>query len=209
MFGEESIFIMGSSNLGIMGGTFNPIHVGHLMIAEEARQQFNLSKVLFIPDSEPPHKDIDGATSAQRLIMTKLAIQDNPYFFVSDMEIKREGTTYTLDTMRAIKKQYGAEHELYFIAGTDTIQDLPNWHDPLALLQICHFIGAARPDGTEAIDNIIDYFGPMGTRIHKLEVPTMELSSTELRYRLRHGISVRYFIPPAVLQYIYDNEVYQ
>ncbi len=192
-----------------MGGTFNPIHVGHLMIAEEARQCFNLSKVIFIPSCVPPHKNVDGASPQQRFEMTQLAIADNPYFDISDMELNRTGYSYTVDTMIALKKQFGPSHELFFIAGTDTIQDLPHWHDPLDILRICHFVGAARPDGTEAIDNIIDYFGPLGHRIHKLEVPTMELSSTELRYRLRHGISVRYFIPPQVLQYIKDNGVYQ
>lgn len=200
---------MKSSNIGILGGTFNPIHVGHLMIAEEARQSFDLEKVIFIPDSIPPHKSVDSATPMQRLEMTKIAIEENPYFCASDMELQRTGPSYTFDTIKDLKKKYGPNHKLFFIAGTDTIQDLPNWLNPEALLDLCEFIGCARPDGTEAIDNIIAHFGPLGSRIHKLEVPTMELSSTELRYRIRHGISVRYFIPPKVLQYIQDNEVYQ
>jgi len=200
---------METSNLGIMGGTFNPIHLGHLMIAEEARQRFHLSQVLFIPAYLPPHKEVDGATAQQRLEMTRLAVADNPYFAVSDMEIRRGGRSYTADTIRLLKEQYGPERVLYFIAGTDTIQDLPNWHHPSYVLESCQFIGASRPDGTEAIDNIIRYFGVLGTHIHKLEVPAMDLSSTDLRYRIRHGLSVRYLIPQAVCEYIEKNGVYQ
>jgi nicotinate-nucleotide adenylyltransferase len=200
---------METSNLGIMGGTFNPIHLGHLMIAEEARQRFHLSQVLFIPAYLPPHKEVDGATAQQRLEMTRLAVADNPYFAVSDMEIRRGGRSYTADTIRLLKEQYGPERVLYFIAGTDTIQDLPNWHHPSYILESCQFIGASRPDGTEAIDNIIRYFGVLGTHIHKLEVPAMDLSSTDLRYRIRHGLSVRYLIPQSVCEYIEKNGVYQ
>lgn len=146
---------METSNLGIMGGTFNPIHLGHLMIAEEARQRFHLSQVLFIPAYLPPHKEVDGATAQQRLEMTRLAVADNPYFAVSDMEIRRGGRSYTADTIRLLKEQYGPERVLYFIAGTDTIQDLPNWHHPSYVLESCQFIGASRQMGRK--QSIISY----------------------------------------------------
>ena len=197
------------TRLGVMGGTFNPIHLGHLMIAEEARQAFHLKKVLFVPSYITPHKDVCGATAEQRLAMTRLATADNPYFTVSDMEMRRRGNSYTVDTLRLLKEIYGPSHSLYFISGTDTIHDLHNWNNPEEILSLCQFIGATRPDGSEQIDSIISSFGELGKNILKLPVPTMEISSTELRRRIRLGLSVRYMMPSAVVEYIRKNGVYQ
>ena len=197
------------TRLGVMGGTFNPIHLGHLMIAEEARQAFHLKKVLFVPSYITPNKDVCGATAEQRLAMTRLATADNPYFTVSDMEMRRRGNSYTVDTLRLLKEIYGPSHSLYFISGTDTIHDLHNWNNPEEILSLCQFIGATRPDGSEQIDSIISSFGELGKNILKLPVPTMEISSTELRRRIRLGLSVRYMMPSAVVEYIRKNGVYQ
>ena len=197
------------TRLGVMGGTFNPIHLGHLMIAEEARQAFHLKKVLFVPSYITPNKDVCGATAEQRLAMTRLATPDNPYFTVSDMEMRRRGNSYTVDTLRLLKEIYGPSHSLYFISGTDTIHDLHNWNNPEEILSLCQFIGATRPDGSEQIDSIISSFGELGKNILKLPVPTMEISSTELRRRIRLGLSVRYMMPSAVVEYIRKNGVYQ
>lgn len=197
------------TRLGIMGGTFNPIHLGHLMIAEEARQTFHLDKVLFVPSYITPNKNVNGATAEQRLAMTRLATADNPHFTVSDMEMRRKGNSYTIDTLRFLKKLYGPSYILYFISGTDTIHDLHNWKEPEEILKLCQFVGATRPDGSEQIDSIIASFGELGKHILKLPVPTMEISSTELRRRIRLGLSVRYMIPPAVAEYIRKNGVYQ
>lgn len=197
------------TRLGIIGGTFNPIHLGHLMIAEEARQAFSLDRVFFIPSYMTPNKDVHGSTARQRLEMVRLATADNPYFSVSDLEMRRGGPSYTVDTLRFLKKLYGPKHSLYFISGTDTIQDLPNWNQPEEILKLCHFIGATRPDGTESILPVIRRFGELGGHILKLAVPTMEISSTELRQRIANGRSVRYMIPPAVLDYIRENGIYQ
>lgn len=195
--------------MGIMGGTFNPIHLGHLMIAEEARQTFHLDKILFVPSYVTPNKQVSGATAVQRLEMTRLAVADNPCFAVSDIEIKRQGRSYTVDTLREIKKLYGPSYILYFISGTDTIQDLPNWHRPEEILSLCQFVGATRPDGSQSIGQVIDHFGDLGKHILKLTVPTMQISSTELRRRIANGQSVRYMMPPAVVEYIRKNGVYQ
>lgn len=197
------------TRLGVMGGTFNPIHLGHLMIAEEARQAFHLKKVLFVPSYITPNKDVCGATAEQRLAMTRLATADNPYFTVSDMEMRRRGNSYTVDTLRLLKEIYAPSHSLYFISGTDTIHDLHNWNNPEEILSLCQFIGATRPDGSEQIDSIISSFGELGKNILKLPVPTMEISSTELRRRIRLGLSVRYMMPSAVVEYIRKNGVYQ
>ena len=197
------------TRLGIMGGTFNPIHLGHLMIAEEARQTFHLDKVLFIPSYITPNKHVAGATAEQRLTMVRLAIADNPHFAVSDMEIRRKGRSYTVDTLHFLKKLYGPSYILYFISGTDTIQDLPNWHEPEEILSLCQFVGATRPDGSQSIGSVIDHFGTLGKNILKLTVPTMEISSTELPHRIATGQSIRYMIPPTVAEYIRKNGVYQ
>ena len=179
------------------------------MIAEEARQAFHLKKVLFVPSYITPNKDVCGATAEQRLAMTRLATADNPYFTVSDMEMRRRGNSYTVDTLRLLKEIYGPSHSLYFISGTDTIHDLHNWNNPEEILSLCQFIGATRPDGSEQIDSIISSFGELGKNILKLPVPTMEISSTELRRRIRLGLSVRYMMPSAVVEYIRKNGVYQ
>ena len=194
--------------LGVFGGTFNPIHLGHLMIAEEAYQSFQLEKVLFIPSYMTPNKDVPGATAAQRFEMVRLATEDNPHFVVSDMEIRRGGNSYTLDTLQLLKNTYGDQYDLYFISGTDAIQDLPNWHEPEAILNLCHVIAASRPDGTETITPVVQRFGSLGKHIVKMEVPTMKISSTELRKRIVKGGSVRYMMPPAVLDYIRKNGIY-
>ena len=179
------------------------------MIAEEARQAFHLKKVLFVPSYITPNKDVCGATAEQRLAMTRLATADNPYFTVSDMEMRRRGNSYTVDTLRLLKEIYGPSHSLYFISGTDTIHDLHNWNNPEEILSLCQFIGGTRPDGSEQIDSIISSFGELGKNILKLPVPTMEISSTELRRRIRLGLSVRYMMPSAVVEYIRKNGVYQ
>ena len=195
--------------LGIMGGTFNPIHLGHLMIAEEARQVFDLEQVLFIPSYMTPNKEVHGATAQQRLEMTRLATADNPYFTVSDLEMHRQGPSYTVDTIHYLQDHYGHRYSFYFISGTDTIQDLHNWNQPEEILRLCHVIGATRPDGTAGIDPVIESFGDLGKHILRLPVPTMDISSTELRRRLQTGRSVRYMIPPSVLDYIRKNGIYQ
>lgn len=194
-----------------MGGTFNPIHLGHLMIAEEARQKFHLDRVLFIPSYITPNKDMDeaSATAQQRLAMVRLAIADNPYFAVSDVEIRRGGQSYTVDTLRFLKQLYGPSYILYFISGTDTIEDLPNWNHPEDILTLCEFVGAARPGTTDVIDSIKRVFGSLGNHILPLPVPTMDISSTELRRRIRLGLSIRYMMPPVVASYIQKNGVYQ
>lgn len=198
-----------NKRIGIYGGTFNPIHFGHLITAEAVREEFHLHKIIFVPTANPPHKTSDVLDAHHRYAMTALAILNNPYFIISDVELKREGYSYTIDTIRHFKEEYGEDTNFFFIAGTDTIHELPTWKYIHELLKLCHFVGATRPDGSETIDNIIDYFGRLGTeKIHRLDTPELEISSTDLRARLRSGRSVRYMIPSAVIEYIKDNEIY-
>lgn len=193
---------------GILGGTFNPIHMGHLMIAEMASEAFDLNRVIFVPAKEPPHKETDVIDAKYRLEMVRAAVLDNPNFLVSDVEMQREGKSYTIDTLRYFHDLYGPSTEFFFIAGTDTIQNLPNWKYIEELLDMCQFIGAIRPGATNDIGESIEWFGQRGSRIHILEVPEMKLSATELRHRLRHGLSTRYMLPRTVYQYIKEHKIY-
>lgn len=206
---DSEKFMKQRGRIGIIGGTFNPIHLGHLMIAEWALESYELERVIFVPAFQPPHKHTDVIEARYRYEMTAAAIMDNPKFTVSDVELARGGPSYTVDTVRHFHTIYGEDVEYYFIAGTDTIQDLPTWKHIDELLELCHFIGATRPDGTADIENIIAYFGDVGReKIHSLVVPAMELSATELRRRLRTGQSIRYMVPKAVCTYIAEHDIY-
>ena len=195
--------------IGIIGGTFNPIHLGHLMIAEVACESFNLEKVIFVPARIPPHKHNDVIASRHRYAMAAAAVSDNPNFEISDIEMRREGPSYTVDTIQHFKIIYGPNVEFYFIAGTDTIRALPTWKFIEELLDEVHFIGATRPDGSSVIDATLDELGPKAyEKIHVMEVPEMKLSATYLRERLRSGKTVRYMLPKCVVDYIEKNHIY-
>ena len=182
--------------IGILGGTFNPVHLGHLMIAEMASEAFDLNRVIYVIDAK------------YRLEMVRVAVLDNPNFVVSDVEMQREGKSYTIDTLRYFHDVYGPDTEFFFIAGTDTIQNLPTWKYIEELLDMCEFIGAIRPGAANDIGESIAWLTQQGGRIHILEVPEMKLSATELRHRLRHGLSTRYMLPKTVYQYIKEHKIY-
>ncbi len=197
--------------IGIMGGTFDPIHIGHLVIAEAVRNEYNLDQVLFIPASTPPHKQNLAVTSAiHRYIMTVMATYSNPYFFVSTIEMERSGPSYTVDTILALMEQFGDQTEFYFIMGADSVQDLPTWNNAERLLELCSIIAAARPGCGGKIDDIIRHFGPIGQqRIHRLATPELEISSTDIRERVKTGNSIKYIVPDSVENYIDKEGLYR
>ena len=197
-------------NIGVIGGTFDPIHLGHLVIAERAREQFELDCVLFIPAAQPPHKLAAQVSAAEhRYLMTVLALQSHPCFFASDIELRRSGPSYTVDTLQQLKQQYGTDCELFFISGADAIRDLPTWREPQRLLELCQFIAASRP-GCRALDEAIAGFGEAGRRrIHTLAMPELDIAATDLRERIKHGRSIRYLVPDAVMQYIEKEGLYR
>lgn len=195
--------------IGIMGGTFDPIHIGHLVAAEEARAQFELDKVIFMPAGAPAFKEKKQVTAAHhRFMMAQLATISNPHFEVSDLEIKRPGTTYTVDTMREMKKLYPDAH-LYFITGADAVFEIIGWKNSAELADLVTFIATTRPgyDLERAKqrhrDSLINF------EIAWIEVPALSVSSTDLRARLREGRSVRYLIPRPVLGYIRKTGLYE
>lgn len=196
--------------IGIMGGTFDPVHIGHLVTAEAVRIQYGLEKVLFVPAGNPPHKQGSNVTLAMhRYIMTVMATYSNPYFFVSPIELERSGPSYTIDTVQEFIKQYGDNTELYFITGADAIQDLPTWEKIDHLLNMCHFIAATRPGCISRLDDVIRHFGNLGRkRIHRLATPELEISSTDIRERVKGGRSIKYIVPESVESYIIKEKLY-
>ena len=197
----------GVKRLGIMGGTFDPIHYGHLVTAEAARTRFRLDQVVFVPSGRPPHK-IGGTTEASdRLVMTQMAIVTNPGFSLSDIEARREGYSYSIDTVREFFDIYGPELELFFITGADAILSIPTWKDAADLLNMCTFIAASRPGFDLAELNKL----PLAwlERIRLFEIPALAISSTDIRRRVKNGDSIKYLLPEPVEHYILRYGLYR
>ncbi|MGB3366693.1 MAG: nicotinate-nucleotide adenylyltransferase [Acidaminobacteraceae bacterium] len=198
--------------IGIMGGTFDPIHNGHLVLAEQIRTRFNLQKIYFIPVGNPPHKmNVTKSTKYDRLNMTKLAIESNKNFEISDIEIKKEEVSYTIDTVREIRNTVNAEDKLYFITGADAILLIDTWKDYKELFEIVTFIGATRPGiSVEELQNKIDEVKTKhGVKIESTKVPALAISSTDIRRRVEEGESIKYLLPESVETYIKENGIYK
>lgn len=195
--------------LAIMGGTFNPIHIGHLVCAEEAVSQYGLDRVVFMPTGLPPHKEIqDGATSDDRYGMCVIATEDNPRFEVSRYEIDKREISYTVNTIRHIRREEPAA-ELYFITGADAVLEILEWKDPQELLSMVTLIGATRPG--YPLDKLSDSLEKFLTenRVKIMEIPGIAISSTIIRQRVAEGKSVRYLVPEGARQFIYREGLYR
>ena len=195
---------------GIFGGSFNPIHYGHLMICEYIKEEMGLDKVIFIPTGNPPHKDLE-LSAEDRYEMVRLAISPNPDFEISDIETTRVKKSYTVDTIRELKKIY-KEEKLYFLIGLDSLFQLKTWMKIGDLSQEIEFVVALRPGylDREEINKEIDFLREnYGTKINLIKTPLYEISSTDLRDRIREGKSLRYLIPKKVLDYIEESGFYK
>ncbi|MDU2374178.1 nicotinate-nucleotide adenylyltransferase [Peptoniphilus harei] len=195
---------------GIFGGSFDPIHYGHLMICEYIKEEMGLDKVIFIPTGNPPHKDL-GVSAEDRYEMVRIAISPNPDFEISDIETTRVNLSYTVDTIRELKKIY-KEEKLYFLIGLDSLFQLKTWKKIGDLSQEIEFVVALRPGyiNKEEIDNEIDFLREnFGTKINLIKTPLYEISSTDLRDRIHEGKSLRYLIPKKVLDYIEESGFYK
>lgn len=200
---------MGKKIVGIFGGTFDPIHIGHLIVAETIMDEFHLDKVVFIPAAVPPHKlDKQISPAKHRYMMTMLATCSNPRFQVSDMEMHRQGPSYSRDTLAQLLEEHGRDTEFYFIVGADSVENLHTWNRIDELLTMCHFIGASRPGCMPDMEKIAQRFGPLAEKIHCLETPELEISSTEIRHRVGQKRTIRYIVPETVEQYIYEEKLY-
>jgi nicotinate-nucleotide adenylyltransferase len=191
-----------------MGGTFDPIHYGHLVTAEEALWQFSLDEVLFVPTGQPWMKDRpDVSPPEHRYLMTVIAVSSNPHFRVSRLELDREGPTYTVDTLWALKDQYGEKTELFFVSGADAILEIFGWKDPEEILELARFIAATRPGY-----DIARFEREAPTRhpnVEVMSVPALAISSTDIRRRVREGSPIRYLVPEGVKTYIEKSGLYR
>lgn len=199
-------------NIGLMGGTFDPIHMGHLVTAEEARQQFNLDYVIFVPTGTPPHKDHESISLPEhRYLMTSLAVMSNPSFIVSRVEIDSKDPTFTVDTVRYFAGLEGEDKELFFITGADAILEIFTWKDYEKLLSLCTFIAVSRPGySLDRFREALDLTCPeLKHRVHLLEIPALAVSSTFIRERVTLGKTIKYLTPEPVEQYIKKHGLYR
>jgi len=199
--------------IGVLGGSFDPVHMGHLSIAEEAREAFRLDRVVFVPAAKPPHKGgATAAPAADRLRMVELAVAGNPAFIVSDVEMRRDGPSYTIDTLDEIQRMY-PEMSVYFIVGADSLAELHNWHRAGDLVRRFDFLIIGRPGAPGvSLDGLKEKFGPEAARrldANYLRSGFFELSATEIRERARAGRSIRYLVPRAVERYILARGLYR
>lgn len=190
---------------GLMGGTFDPIHAGHLLAAEAAREAAGLDEVWFIPTNVPPHKPQPGAGARERLEMVRLAIADHPAFRAEEAELDRGGVSYTVDTVAALRERY-PERSFYWIVGTDMMNDLPNWHRIEELAAQVRFV-CLRRQGEESEEGALPAY--LREKLLHAPMPPIGISSTDIRERLRGGRSIRYQVPEAVRDYIERNGLYE
>lgn len=196
--------------IGLFGGTFDPPHLGHLILASEAQTQLGLNRLLWILTPEPPHKLDQAITPVEdRLAMVQLAIADNPAFELSRIELDRPGPHYTLDTIQLVAAQNpGAD--IVPIIGGDSLRDLPKWHEPQKLVYACHWIGVMRrPYDRSNLDELESQLPGISSKVHYVDAPLLEIASREIRNRIAEGKSVRYYLPANVFDYISQHHLYQ
>ena len=200
---------MNTKGLGIMGGTFDPIHIGHLQIACAVSQRLGPEQVMFIPAYIPPHKlGMDFAPAEDRYAMTELAIASYEGFIVSDMEMKRSGVSYTIDTVRQQAKEH-PEEQLYFIIGADSVAQLHTWHNIQELLELAIFVAAGRPGYDGVMEEAESHLGAIARkRIMLLDTPEYDVSSTEIRSRIKAGQPLTGLVTTEVEKYIYEHGLY-
>lgn len=215
----------GSRRLGLFGGTFNPIHYGHLRSAEEVCEALALTRLWFIPASHPPHKNDQGITPFEvRLEMSRLAVGDHPVMSVSDLEGRRPGRSYSIETLRQIRREVGPTWELYFILGLDAILEIATWKDYQDLFTLSHFVVLDRPGyDSQRLEEVLfeavhplfrplkverGYQHPSGHKVVLQETTLMDISGTGIRKMVRDGRSIRYLLPEAVREYIITHKLY-
>jgi len=187
--------------IGLLGGTFNPIHIGHLILAEEALWKLKLDKLIFVPCYTPPHKTEEDLQDAEdRYNMVVLATEDNPMFEVSDFEINNKDVSYSINTIKEFRRLYGDQAEIFFIAGSDSLKELFSWKEVGEIFNLSQFVIANRPG--YPISNV-----PAKTEV--VVITSMEVSSSEIRKRVKENRSIRYLIPEKVREYIVERKLYK
>jgi nicotinate-nucleotide adenylyltransferase len=201
-------------HIGLFGGTFDPIHYGHLVIAEEVRARLNLTEMIFIPAGQPPHKSSQIRTPAHhRLAMVQLAIASNPHFSISRVEVDRQGPSYLVDTLRILRQHLGEQTALSFVIGWDSLADFHTWYDPDGILkQLTYLVAVQRPgyvDNDRYNKQLEARLPGLARRLRVISAPQLEISSTDLRGRVAQGQPIKYQTPDAVERYINEHNLYQ
>ena len=195
--------INGRRRIGVMGGTFDPIHHGHLVAGSEVAHTFALDEVVFVPTGEPYHKEGRAVSSAEdRYLMTVIATASNPRFNVSRVDIDRVGPTYTIDTLRDLRDANGPDTDLYFITGADALANILTWHDVDTLFSLAHFVGCTRPGHQLTVTGLPD------GKVSLVEIPALAISSSGCRHRVAAGEPIWYLVPDGVVQYIAKRGLY-
>lgn len=197
-------------NIGVLGGTFDPVHIGHLVLAEEVRARLGLAEVLFVPAGRPYLKEDTSISAAKhRLQMVRLAITDKSYFKLSTMEIERAGPSYTVDTIAELKSQLSDGDELFFILGWDNLEDLPQWREPRRLISICRLVAVPRVGYPLPDLNSLEKTVPgLSERVVMLDKPEIDISASVIRERVARGLSIEHLVPEAVEKYIGEQGLY-
>ena len=196
--------------IGILGGTFDPPHIGHLVIAAEALEKLQLERVSFVPAQQPPHKLGEPVTPfADRVAMLELALNQNPHFALSLLEANRPGPSYTVDTLRELRRNSPPTTELFFIMGLDSLATLPTWHRPHELIELCQIAVLSRPGYSVDLDVLEANIPGLRSRLVIIPSPELDISSTELQARVAAGHSIEYMVPKGVARYISEHRLYQ
>jgi len=196
--------------VGIIGGTFDPPHYAHLAVAEEARTQLGLEPMVFVPAGQPPHKLGRAITPAHhRLAMLELALASNPHFVISRVDVERPGPAYTADTLALLKEKWGPEAQLYFVIGADSLLEMHTWYHPERIIELAWLAVAPRPGHPFHLSELEKSLPGISRRVQLIQVPLLEISSTDLRRRVREGRSVKYYLPEAIEAYIFEQRLYR
>jgi nicotinate-nucleotide adenylyltransferase len=198
-------------NIGVLGGTFDPVHSGHLIIAEEARLRLKLSRVLFVPAGQQWLKTGSNITpAAHRVEMVKLAIAPDPHFEISTIDIDRPGPSYSVDTMAILQQQMGAEAEIFFLVGWDSLAELPQWKEADRLIQLCKLVAVTRPGFSRPDLKALEPSVPGVTRrVVWLDIAPVDISSSDIREKVAQGLSIHGLVPEGVESYIKEHELYR
>jgi nicotinate-nucleotide adenylyltransferase len=199
-----------SRRIGVMGGTFDPIHLGHLVAAEEARWQFDLDRVVFVPAGWPWQKPVGVTPPEDRYRMAVIATASNPAFTVSRLEIDHPGPTYTVDTLRRLRAEQADGTRLYFIIGADAVLQILTWKEPDQVLAQAEFIAATRPGFDLDHDRLVSHQVPGAAgRVHRMEIPALAISASDIRTRVARGAPIQYLVPDGVARYIDKHGLYR
>ena len=191
--------------IGVLGGTFDPVHFGHLIAASSVRSEFHLERLIFTPAGIPPHKgDIRMSTPVHRIKMLEIALDTEADFEVSDIEFQRPGPSYTVETAKALRENYGEPSEIFYVIGTDSAVELQSWKDADELLSLLKFVVVSRPGYNK--EEILEKYSK---RCTFLKIPALDISSSQIRERVKSGLSVKYLLPEKVREYILRNGLYE